>query len=151
MRHWQGLALVAVSVFGLTACGGKKESAQKQTTDYSACTVTVDGKLCANSEKSGCTTELYGSLKKKIESLPATLNTCPLREVKSADAALASATDDRPVNQLFGSVLAKKLGPTDDEIRAAKKFLVFTNDKANLFEFLTVLQGTILLLYFFSM
>ena len=24
MRHWQGLALVAVSVFGLTACGGKK-------------------------------------------------------------------------------------------------------------------------------
>ena len=59
------LALVAVSVFGLTACGGKKESTQKQSTDYGACAETVDGKLCASEKEEQGLYGMYNSLKKK--------------------------------------------------------------------------------------
>ncbi len=123
MRHWQGLALVAVSVFGLTACGGKKESTQKQSTDYSACTVTVDGKLCANEKNAGCTPEMYNSLKKEINSLPATMAVCQLSVAKSSDERVASLAKESQINtkNLMERLDRARRG-TSDEIKEAKKW-----------------------------
>ena len=123
MRHWQGLALVAVSVFGLTAYGGKKESTQKQSTDYSACTVTVDGKLCANEKKAGCTPEMYNSLKKEINSLPATMAVCQLSVAKSSEESVASMAEESQINRRnLMERLDRAVRGTPDERKEAKKW-----------------------------
>jgi hypothetical protein len=75
MRHWKRGFLVAISIFGLTACGGNKKTdlaSLKKTEEFKACTVNTNGTSCIDEKKKGCNAADFKTLQEKINALPKT-------------------------------------------------------------------------------